>query len=95
MSREFSLNSKEIELAITVKWAQLCFDELRSLTFEQVKRSIFALYWKRKQPISLAEALNDIMKLKASEVVAFLANEAIQVGSTLNLEECKAFVGGL
>lgn len=95
MDKEFSLSSKEIELAITVKWGQICFEELRSLTYDQVKRSIFGLYWKRKQPSSLSEAMNDILRINASDVVSYLAHEAIEVGSSLNLEECKAFVGGL
>ncbi|MDE6195912.1 MAG: post-transcriptional regulator [Erysipelotrichaceae bacterium] len=69
-------------------------EQLSSLTYQHVENTLMGLTWKYKYPSSVHEAINDILTLNANEVVAFLSNQAIVMGSQMELNEIKSILGG-
>ena len=43
--------------------------------------------WKVKKPVSINEAINDILQLTIGEILAYLTNEAVIVGSQMELSD--------
>ena len=92
--KQYLVNNKHIQLAIALKTNQMKREQLSSLTYQHVENTLMGLTWKYKRPSSVHEAINDILKLNANEVVAFLSNQAVIVGSQMELNEIKSILGG-
>ena len=88
------IKNRHIQLAITLKTNQMKREQLSSLTYQHVENTLMGLTWKYKYPSSVHEAINDILTLNANEVVAFLSNQAIIMGSQMELNEIKSILGG-
>lgn len=67
---------KYIKLAIALKLNQMKRTQLSSLTYEHVESTLMQ-QWKIQMPFSIHEAVNDIMKLHANDVVASLSMQAM------------------
>ena len=52
------------------------------------------LVWKRNQPKTLHEAVNDILSLSADQIVRFLSKQAIIEGYHQELSEFSDLIGG-
>lgn len=94
MNEQFSLNDQHIKLAITLKTNQLKREELSSLTYEHVESALFGFIWAHNKPKSVHEAIDDIFKLNASEVVQYLTSQAVILGSQMKLNEFNDLIGG-
>lgn len=94
MSEPFLINNKHIKLAIALKTSQLKREELSSLTYQHVENTLKGFKWMRNKPNSVHEAIDDIFKLNANEVVQFLSNEAVIMGSQMKLHEFNDLIGG-
>lgn len=70
------LDDKYIKLAITLKVNEMKRTQLSSLTYQHVE-STLKEQWKKAMPISMHEAVNEIMKLHANDVVASLSMQAM------------------
>ncbi len=92
--KQYLVNNKHIQLAIALKTNQMKREQLSSLTYQHVENTLMGLTWKYKRPSSVHEAINDILQLNANEVVAFLSNQAVIVGSQMELNEIKNILGG-
>lgn len=94
MSEPFLINNKHIKLAIALKTSQLKRDELSSLTYQHVESSLMGLKWELHRPQSVHEAIDDIFKLSANEVVQYLSSQAVIMGSQMKLNEFNDLIGG-
>ncbi|MDF9823895.1 hypothetical protein M2475_000243 [Breznakia sp. PF5-3] len=94
MVSEKILNDKDVQLALTLKTNQLKREKLHSLTYKQVLRTLTEYVWRNKNVTSMHIAVNDIMKLDVSVVVAFLSLSAIEKGSRLNLDDINGVLRG-
>lgn len=94
MSEPFLINNKHIKLAIALKTSQLKRDELSSLTYQHVESALMGLKWSLHKPQSVHEAIDDIFKLNANEVVQYLSSQAVIVGSQMKLNEFNDLIGG-
>lgn len=92
-AQELKLN-KQLRLAITLKTNQLKREQLASLTYQHVESCLIGYKWKHCKSISLNQAINDIMTLSVGEVVAFLSNQAIIIGSQLKVSDFQDLLGG-
>lgn len=88
------IDQKHIKLAIALRTNQLKRDTLSSLTYQHVESALSGYVWKHKRPLSLHEAIEDIFKLDANEIVAYLSSQAIIMGSQMNLHDFSDIIGG-
>jgi len=94
MSEPLLIRDKHIKLAIALKTSQLKREELSSLTCEHVESALMGLKWSQQYPKSVHEAIDDIFKLSANEVVQYLSSQAVIVGSQMKLNEFHDLIGG-
>lgn len=94
MSEPFLINNKHIKLAIALKTSQLKRDELSSLTFQHVEGALNGLKWYHHRPQSVHEAIDDVFKLNANEVVQYLSSQAVIVGSQMKINEFNDLLEG-
>ena len=87
------INDKYIKLAIALKTNQLKREELSSLTYQLVESALIGK-WKYNKVNSLHEAISSIMSIDANEVVAYLSNEAIILGSKMKINDFEDLFGG-
>lgn len=94
MNEPLLINNKHIKLAIALKTNQLKREELSSLTYQLVESALFGYVWMHNRPKSINEAIDDIFKLTANEVVQYLSSQAVIVGSQMKLHEFHDLLGG-
>lgn len=76
MQEQQLFQDKYIKLAIALKLNQMKRTQLSSLTYEHVESTLMQ-QWKIQMPLSIHEAVNEIMKLHANDVVASLSMQAM------------------
>ncbi|MGL5977831.1 MAG: post-transcriptional regulator [Erysipelotrichaceae bacterium] len=91
---EHIIKNSHVQFAIALKLQQLQRNELASLTLEHLEDTLFGFTWRYKKPKSLHEAVNDILTLQISEIVAYLSNQAIIEGAQMNLSDLQDVIGG-
>lgn len=94
MNKENIVYSDDIKLAIYLKINQLKRDNLSSLTYNHLLKVLFHCVWDRKKPTSIHEAVNDIMRLNANDIVISLHTLAMIEGSTMGVEKIDEILGG-
>lgn len=94
MSEAILIHNKHIKLAIALKTSQLKREELSSLTCEHVESAVVGLKWSNQRPGSVHEAIDDIFKISANEVVQYLSSQAVIVGSQMKLNDFNDLIGG-
>ena len=93
MIEQSLINDKYIKLAIALKTNQLKREELSSLTYQLVESALIGK-WKYNKVNSMHEAVQSIMSMDANEVVAYLSNEAIIMGSKMKINDFEDLFGG-
>lgn len=93
MDRRF-IDDKHLKLAIALRTNQLKREQLSSLTYQHVEAALQEMVWKHKRPKSMHEAIDDVFHLTANEVVAFLSNQAVVIGSQMSLHDLQNIIGG-
>lgn len=94
MNESYLTSNKHIKLAIALKTSQLKREELSSLTYEHVESALLGLIWYNHAPNSVHEAVDDIFKLNANEVVQYLSSQAVIVGAQMKLNDFNDLIGG-
>ncbi len=80
-------NNRQLDLVISIKTGQLRRDELDSITYEHVRSTLYGFTWAIRKPKSFHEAVDDILHLHVNEIIAYLSNQAIILGSQMKLED--------
>ncbi|MGB4985355.1 MAG: post-transcriptional regulator [Erysipelotrichaceae bacterium] len=70
----------QIETALALKLINLQRNNLSTITMTDLKNALFKSKWKGEVPENLNQAIDDIMKIKASEIVNYITND-VQVSS--------------
>ena len=94
MNYEDIVHNPQVKLAISLKHLHLQREELASLTYQQVEATMLHYLWKYKKPASLHQAVDDIFALQLGEIVGYLSNQAIVVGSQMELDDFQDLIGG-
>lgn len=94
MNLDDFVHNPQVKLAISLKHMQMQREELASLTYQQVEETIFQFLWKYKKPATLHEAVNDIFALQLGEIVGYLSNQAVIIGSQMKLDDFQDLIGG-
>ena len=79
--------NKQITLAIAIKTNQLKRKYLSSITPQHVSLTLFGHTWSSNLPKSMNEAIDDILKLQVNEIIGYLSNQAIIVGSQMDIDD--------
>ena len=88
------LKNKQIQLTLMLKLQQLQREQLPGLNYKNLEDVMQKLVWKRNQPKTLDEAVNDILSLSADQIVRFLSKQAIIEGYHQELSEFSDLIGG-
>ena len=64
------------------------------MTCEHVESALVGLKWANQRPTSVHEAIDDIFKISANEVVQYLSSQAVIVGSQMKLNDFNDLIGG-
>ena len=88
------LKNKQIQLTLMLKLQQLQREQLPGLNYKNLEDVMQKLVWKRNQPKTLHEAVNDILALSADQIVRFLSKQAIIEGYHQELSEFSDLIGG-
>ncbi|MGN1343017.1 MAG: post-transcriptional regulator [Traorella sp.] len=83
---------KQIELAISIKTNQLQRNELKSITSKHVKDTLYGMVWRDQPPQSISKAIDDIFKINANEIVAYLSTQAIIQGGMMSVDDISKLV---
>lgn len=94
MKREELVHSDIIRMMIFLKINQLKREQLDSLTYTHIVNVLFYIIWDRKLPNTIHEAVDDIMKLEAKDVVTALHTLAMIEGSKMTLDKIDSILGG-
>lgn len=94
MKREELVHSDIIKMMIFLKINQLKREQLDSLTYTHIVNVLFYIIWDRKLPNTIHEAVDDIMKLEAKDVVTALHTLAMIEGSKMSLDKIDSILGG-
>ncbi len=84
-----------IQLAIHLQLNRLQREQLPSLTYQHLEETLRGYVWKRREPQDLQEAVNDILKLKIGEIVAYLTKQVVIMGKSADLDEVYRNIGGM
>ena len=82
----------QLGLAIAIKTAQIQRTTLRSITEDHVRACLLGYTWFGHKPKTLNEAVNDILNLNVNEVIAYLSNQAMNLGGQIDMEELDELV---
>lgn len=94
MKREELVHNDIIHLTIFLKINQLRREQLASLTYSHIVNVLFYIIWDQKLPNTIHEAVDDIMKLEAKDVVTALHTLAMIKGSNMTLDKIDSIIGG-
>lgn len=93
-SEVFDVNNTYIQLVMVLKLQKLKKNEIPTLRYENLEDYLTLCLWKRGCPKSLHVAINQVLSVKAQDIVRFLARDAIVRGSTRDLSEFTDLIGG-
>jgi hypothetical protein len=87
-------DSQQLRLTIALKLGQLQREGLKQLSYAQVEETLVKWKWRKHRPLSLSEAVNDVLSLTGEEIVAFLSKQAIIDAQQLTISEFEDIIGG-
>lgn len=90
----FDVNNTCVQLVMVLKMQQLKSKEIPSLQYENLEDYLRDRLWKNDCPRSLHTAINQVLSVKAQDIVRFLARNAIVKGSSQDLSEFADLFGG-
>jgi hypothetical protein len=88
-------SNRQLQLAMVLKLQMLQRDGLAQLSYQQLERVMFGWMWRKGIPVSLHEAIEDLFRLSADEVVVVLSKQAIMDGSKKNLSDFNDLIEGV
>ena len=83
---------KQIDLAIAIKTRQLQRCDLKSITEQHVRDTLFGTTWKFDRPETIAKAIDDIFKITVGEIVGYLSVQAVIDGSMMDINDIEQLI---
>lgn len=90
----FSVDDKEIQMALVIKLQEIQRTKVSTITYEHLEDILENSIWKKKRPVSLHIAINDILSITAEKVVQYLSSKAIVDGYHKKLSDFEELLGG-
>ncbi len=90
----FDVNNTCIQLVMVLKMQQLKNTDIPTLRYENLEDYLSDSLWKADCPRSLHTAINQILSVKAQDIVRFLAREAIVQGRNKDISDFTDLIGG-
>ncbi len=90
----FDVHNTYIQLVMVLKLQQLKKKEIPTLRYENLEDYLETCLWKKDYPRSLHGAINQILSVKAQDIVRFLAKDAIISSRSKDLSEFADLIGG-
>lgn len=90
----YDVNNTQVQLTMVIKLQQLRRTSLHTLRYQDLEKYLSQHLWKRRLPVSLHEAVNQVMSVTADDMIRFFALEAIKDGSRNQLKDYTDLIGG-
>ena len=82
-------DNQQVKVLILLKLHQLQREELSSLTYQNMVDYLIKKCWKEHFPESLSEIADQVLAVRAEEIVSFLSYQAIVEGKKNSLNDYK------
>ena len=90
----FDVNNTCIQLVMVLKLQKLTKNDIPTLRYENLEDYLTYGLWKKGCPKSLHEAINQVLSVKAQDIVRFMARDAIVRGKSRDISEFTDLIGG-
>ena len=88
-------HNRQLQLAMVLKLQMLQREGLAQLSYQQLEHVLFGWVWRKGVPLSLHEAVEDLFRINADEIVVILSKQAIMDGSKKNLSDYTDLIEGV
>ncbi len=88
-------HNRQLQLAIVLKLQMLQREGLAQLSYQQLEHVLFGWVWRKGVPLSLHEAVEDLFRINADEIVVILSKQAIMDGSKKKLSDFDDLIEGV
>ena len=89
----FDTNKTQIQMIMILKMQKLKSEELPTLNYENLESFLKQSLWKEHQPTSLHEAADQILHVRANDIVLFMALQAMTDGAKADLSDFSDMLG--
>lgn len=93
-TEKFDINHTLVQLTMVIKLQQLKRSGLPSLNYGNLEDYLAGSLWKKKLPVSLHDAANEILSVPADDIVRFLSSRAVIEGAHQSIEDFSDIIGG-
>lgn len=90
----FNTDNIHVQMIMILKMQKLKSEELPTLCYENLENFLSQSLWKEHQPVSLSDAANQILHVKANDIVQFMALKAMTDGAKADITDFSDMLGG-
>lgn len=90
----YDVNNTQVQMCMVIKLQQLQQEGLAVLTYANLEDYLQFHLWRKKRPIGLAQAADQILQLSADDIVRYLSKRALQEASSKKLSDFSDLLGG-
>ena len=88
------LQNSDIQIAIVIKTQELQRTVNPNIGYDQIVEMLINNVWKKKQPFTLHNAVNDILSISADKLVQHLSVKARKDGYRQSISDFYDVIGG-
>ncbi len=93
-AEQFDVNNTQVQMIMVIKLQQLKREYLNSLTYQSLESYVAEDLFRKHPPRSLHIAADEIIAIKAEDLVKFLARKALEDGKRQSLSDFADLIGG-
>lgn len=86
--------STQIKLTMMLKLGMIQSEELPGLRLDQFESALWKIKWSEGHPRHLHQIIDDIMSLKAEDIVSYLSQQAVIESRHQTLSDFSTLFGG-
>ena len=90
----FDVHNRLVQMTMVLKLQKLNRNELPSLSYGNLEDFLMESLWKKGLPGSLHQAADEILSVRADEIVRYLSKRAVMDGARGSLEDFADVIGG-
>ncbi|MBE6117550.1 MAG: hypothetical protein IIY72_03175 [Solobacterium sp.] len=94
MEERYNLENIEVQMALVIKLHELQRDVLPSISYSVLEDYISTVLWPKGAPRTLNQAVDDIMRIDAGEIVKSMAMQAKLQSGRSTLADYSDVIGG-
>lgn len=90
----FDTSNPQIRMIMILRMQKLKTEQIPTLCYENLENYLEQSLWKEHCPTTLHEAVDQVLRVEANDIVRFLEMKAITEGAKAKLEDFSDMLGG-